>query len=200
MLSIGIKNAILVILIILIIHFLMKNVILERSAKKPSEPFTNTKKDPADPLFPPVMKKPEVCKQVRFGDVQKKRTEEEAMRRYVDMGDDDTNLDKFFKDNIVSTEVKELEKSLSDGNNVCKFKADNQQLPVSSTCDANVQVLSDPKKVVKADCDLPQEKKNIMILKEYEDENDMNGGACSDGPSAFDTFDLDYVPYECSST
>lgn len=68
----------------------------------------------------------------------------------------------------------------------------------NTTCNVNINETNDMEfysKQVKADCDLNQNK-NILILKEYEDETDMNGGLLYDGLNAFDTFDIQYQPYE----
>jgi hypothetical protein len=202
MLSIGIKNSILVLLIVLILHFLLKNLILER---KPIA-LQETKKVESFHSVPEttptaVLSKDDICRNVRLSDAQKKKLEQEEMMRYVAMGDDDNgkNLDKFFQDNIVSNDVKELESRL-ESDNVCKFKADNQQLPMSSTCNAEIQQLPLANDMrIKADCNLKQDKKNIMILTEYEDEKDMNGGTLFGGLSAFDNFDVEYQPYSCAS-
>lgn len=200
MLSIGIKNSILVLLIVLILHFLLKNLILERKPSVPQEtakrlePYQN--KDPTDTR---QISKEEACRNVRLDDVQKKKLEQEEMMRYVAMGDEseDKTLDKYFRDNIVSDEVKDLEKSLQE-NTACKYKEDDKHLPVTTTCNAEVQSLAVANNMkVRADCNLKQDKKNIMILTEYEDEKDMNGGALFGGLSAFDGFDVNYQTYSC---
>lgn len=160
------------------------------------EKFTNDKVlNIAEPL------PPDVCKsKPRDDDALLKKYQEDELMRFVAMGDssESKSLDTYFKD--ISSDVKDKESCIES--NVCKFKADNQQLPLSTTCDADVQKipLGDGKKI-RANCDLNQDKKNIMILTEYEAENDMNGGKLFGVLDAFDNYDLNYQPYtsECAA-
>lgn len=221
MLSIGLKNSILVILIILIIHFIIKNMILEKrgttapiiDAEKTKagyhppyspEKFTNNKSvDGMGGGSVNISENPQdMCiNKTRNDDALLKKYQEDELMRFVAMGDsnESASLDNYFKD--ISSEVKDKESCLES--NVCKFKADNQQLPLSSTCDADIQKLPlvDGKKI-RANCDLNQDKKNIMILTEYEAENDMNGGKLFGVLDAFDNYDLNYQPYssECAAS
>lgn len=201
MLSIGIKNSILVILIVLIAHFILKNMILERSGNGSQKPNTaQEKKEPFMANAPVRCQDVEVTQKCdvkpRDDDTMMKKMQEEELMRFVAMGDDSDSksLDNFFRDNIVTSG---LEESKCD-KDVCKFKADNQQLPLSTTCNAEVQKLQDmDTKRIKGDCNLKQDKKNVMILTEYENENDMNGGKLFGVLDAFDTFDMNYSSYSC---
>jgi len=242
MLSIGIKNSILVILIILIIHVFLKNLILDRggsnieNTKQEKEKFTIASQSTLNPFDDQASKnlsiskyndvagvdrygkpqtKEDVCRDTTIKDSQLKDLEQEEMMEYVTKGDlsknssqnqkkqmmDDDDLDKYFKDNIVSESVAELEHKFDTGADVCKFKADNHQLPLSTTCSTKISDLkTNPslEKRVVADCNLPQDKKNIMILNEYENENTMNGGLLYGNLEAYDEFDLNYENYSCS--
>ena len=190
MLSIGIKNSILVILIVLIIHFILKNIILERSPKIPKEPFLVSA-----PLKSHDIEVSEKCDvKPREDDTMIKKLQEEELMRFVAMGDDSDSksLDNFFRDNIVTSGVQEP----SCDKDVCRFKADNQQLPLSTTCNSDVQKLQDSDaKRIKGECNLTQDKKNVMILTEYENENDMNGGKLFGVLDAFDSYDMNYQAY-----
>ena len=146
------------------------------------------------------------------------------MLEYVTKGDINTNkniskngsidneLDRYFKDNIVSENVADLSDKFDrcdSQNDICKFKADNHQLaqlesegrlPLSTTCSTKISDLKTDKSLEKkviADCNLPQDKKNIMILNEYENENSMNGGSLYGNLGAYDEFDLNYENYSC---
>lgn len=219
MLSIGIKNSILVILIILIIHVFLKNLVIEQGKYK-NENFTimsqanlqpfdvqkndlllknNTKVD----RYGDNQAKEDVCRDTPLKDLQLKKLVQDEMLEYVTKGDDDDMdnefLDKYFKDNIVSENVKVLEnKYITNDHDVCKFKADNHQLPLSTTCNTNIQKInSSTDKTIIADCNLSQDKKNIMILNEYANENTMNGGLLYGELEAYDTFDTNYEQYSC---
>ncbi len=202
MLSIGLKNSILVILIILIIHFIIKNMILDKKSTVAIVPPTaeNTKAGYHPPYSPEKFtEKEESCTKPRNDDALLKKYQEDELMRFVAMGDssESKSLDLFFKD--ISSDVKDKESCIET--NVCKFKADNQQLPLSTTCDSDIQKLPlvDGKKI-RANCDLNQDKKNIMILTEYEDEKDMNGGKLFGVLDAYDNYDVNYQPYvsDCS--
>ena len=219
MLSIGLKNSILVILIILIIHFIIMNMILEkRGTTAPIIDAEKTKAGYHPPYSPEkftndkftnnkgsvnISENPQdMCtNKTRTDDALLKKYQEDELMRFVAMGDskESASLDNYFKD--ISSEVKDKESCIES--NVCKFKADNQQLPLSTTCDADIQKLplGDGKKI-RANCDLNQDKKNIMILTEYEDEKDMNGGKLFGVLDAFDNYDLNYQPYssECAAS
>jgi hypothetical protein len=45
-------------------------------------------------------------------------------------------------------------------------------------------------KNIRANCDLIQDKKNMFIINEYHDENEMNDGKLSETLNAFDKYDF----------
>ena len=159
MLANGIKNAILFLLIILILHFLIKNVTGSTAG--------------------PVAKKIE-----GFLDNLMNKT------NYADVSSD--NTDK--SDGMLTV-------------NNCKInlpkKIDDQQLPLSTTCDASIMELrpEDNSKKIKEDCRIYQDHKNFTMIKTYENENPNNGGALYDGLEAYDDFGEYYESYnsKCSS-
>ena len=193
MLAIGIKNSILVLLIILILHFLIKNTLVDRASKlqksavKPPSKETfkgnETVKEECNPAPAPPRnseaEKEELLKYV-FGDDNKKE-------------DDNDDLRAFFGGNDVTRDVQgELAKRQPE----CQApKKDDNALPLSDTCDPGIMsIKDDAHKPVSADCDLPQ-KMGVMLLKEYENENAMNGGKLYGGLDGFDGFATHFEDY-----
>lgn len=179
-LAIAIKNIILVVLIILILHFWLKSIVLSKKETY-CPPTPNTKLGDNKVVASP----------------SKDATVQNELLKYVNEGDDD-DLDRFFKNNPVTTDVDQAASSKDD---VCKMKRDDTQLPLAQTCDTKVQKLEDvapeaPR--IKGECDLKQDKKNMMILAEYENEKDINGGSLFGDLNAFDTFDVNYESYASS--
>ena len=88
-----------------------------------------------------------------------------------------------------SSEEFEVEKPTSD--EMEKYFA------LSTTCDANIKKDNEEdNKKVKADCDLPQTKKDMSILKEYENENDMNTfDPLFNNVQSFDNYDVMFAEY-----
>jgi hypothetical protein len=192
MFSIGIKNAILVILIILIIHFAIKNIlfdnkkIIQKSA--PSQcPIT---KDTTKETFYDVNSAiPETGVQHAKCIQQSSNleSEKENLLKFVfgdDAPKDDKGLDSFFKD--FSKQISQCEKPYIS----CAKKTDDHTTPLPSTCDPNIQelpLLPDMEKV-----DVCNNKRDIMIVNEYKNENPMNGGLLYAGISPFDGFDMSF--------
>lgn len=177
MLSSGIKNAILVLLIILILHVLIKNALMESSSVK-KEPFVPL------PTLDPVLNKVAPAKVPECPAPEKKDDDNAELLKYVYGDDADPNeLGGFFK-GITKDVEKELEAKLS-----CPvFKSDDNSLPLSTTCDPKLQNMASAlakEKEVKADCNLKQTL-DTMLLKEYTDESSMNGGALFGNLNAFD--------------
>jgi hypothetical protein len=180
MFSITIKNTILFILIILIFHFLLKNMLLEKSASK-TEPFIGTEPKPKGDCDIGV---------TNTMTISPKQSEEEKMKEFVALGcgGDGKSLDDFFKGDGVNGAAQEVNVE------ACKLKLDDTQLPLSNTCDANIHKLdTDPRMKIVSECDLKQDKKDVMLLREYENENPNNGGSLYDGLSAYDALDVNYL-------
>ena len=77
----------------------------------------------------------------------------------------------------------------------CK-KPDDLLIPLSSTCDANIDFLpEDTMMKVKEDCQIEQDK-NIMIIKKYEDEKKMNNIDQEVGADAYDEYDTYFELYK----
>lgn len=202
MISTGIKNSILILLIIFIFHFFIKNVLLTKAEtfvswvdKKTSgecikDVLADDKKNAksqggAEPNVEVLVDKPAVPK----------ANEEEAANVYdAWFGSDPTNnpdadLDRYFAGEIdIAKEVEEATK--------CPIPVKDMSLPLSSTCDVNFDKLPADLtyKSVKANCNIVQDKKNAMMLNEYEDETDMNGGKLYMGLDAYDNSVAMFAP------
>ena len=132
MIAIGIKNAILFLLIILILHFLLKNVLLDRQTEQ----------------------KPPAAQKSYFENF--KEQEEKKMMEYI------------------------MEP--------CKAKQP-EEIEVSNTCQMEVvETKKEEAPKVLADCHLKQDKRNFMIIKEYDTK-------VLDGLDAFDSYDTYFQTY-----
>lgn len=152
MLGVGLKNAILIILIILIIHFAIKNSMLEKFTCS-SKPVSNLSQD-----------KENLMKYV-FGD---------------DRSKDSSYLDSYFKDISKECKVEDVQ--------TCNKKQDDHSVILKSTCDPNIQSLPPtPELTKKPPCN---DKRDIMILNEYEEDK-------KDAIGAFDDFDMSYQSFKC---
>lgn len=197
------KNTILVILIILIGHFMVKNVLLDRSSS--SKPHTASSKVSLDPvlgtLIPikgelapsPIVPESETPIAKPASDAVAKvqggldKAKEELLR-FID--DEEDDVEKYFnKDSSLSP-------TQTDN---CKDKTPSAMFPLSTTCDPSIQDLSRVDKSVKtaSHACLDQDKKNVMLLNEYENESTMNGGQLFGGLSAYDAFDNNFQAYSC---
>lgn len=221
MLSLGLKNSILVLLIILILHFLIKNALLEKQTKEKArsqksssvvqEKFTEPAKASESPSSAPAsasasapstkppLQKDDVKKEEAVEHFSQKKSEEELFKFVFEddgVGDEgDKGLEKYFKGMDVTAEIK----AAIDKKMACNpVESQDPLFPTSTTCDPQLNPVSldDLNKKVKAECDLPQ---NIpfMRLKEYENESSMNGGALYGDLSALDSFASQYEDYEC---
>jgi hypothetical protein len=110
----------------------------------------------------------------------------EELLKFID-DDDDVVMEKYF-------DGKTTNNGMIPTDN-CKPKQTDNMFPLSTTCDPNTQNMSKGDKVIKSDCDLLQDKKQLLILNEYENENSMNGGSLFGGLNAFDAFDTTYSQY-----
>ena len=192
MFSIGIKNSILIILIILIIHFAIKNILIDNSKMIPKIPsITNeiTKETTKESFYDVNSDIPETGVQHAKCIQQSSNleSEKENLLKFVfgnDVPKDNTDLDNFFKD--FSKQISQCEKPYIN----CDKKNDDHTTPLPSTCDPNIQelpLLPDMEKI-----DVCNNKRDIMIVNEYKNENAMNGGLLYAGISPFDEFDTSF--------
>lgn len=198
--AIIIKNTILVILIILIGHFMVKNFLLDKKQKTTSTHKTEPNKDIGGALVPvkgelapspivpetetPTPKPSSDAISTVQGGLDKAK---EELLKFIDDEDENDNVERFFgKETILATQP--------DDN--CKPRAGQEMhLPLSTTCDPTVQSFARTDKPIKtsgtASC---QSQKNVVMLNEYDNESTMNGGELFGGLSAFDNFDNHFQP------
>jgi hypothetical protein len=192
MLSLGIKNAILVLLIILILHVLIKNALMETNVQTPTKKLEDFK--PVSPLDPELNKVAPV-KVPECPAPEKKEDDNAELLKYV-YGDDADQADiaTFFKGLDVTRDV---EKEINSKLKCPVLKSDDNSLPLSTTCDPKLQNMATTlAQEVKADCNLEQNLQT-MLIKEYKNENSMNGGDLYGNLSAYDMGALSYQEYEC---
>jgi hypothetical protein len=216
MLSTGIKNAILVLLIILILHVLIKNALFEsRNRDTKKENFTENQKDTKKHIIPEIVDQKQLDKE----DVKpKEETQKEAfttekakicLAPFPTQENDEAELLKFvYGDDKEGDSIGQYFKGLDvtkdvkgkiDEKIACNIlKTNDNSLPVSTTCDPGIQKinLDSSNKRVKADCDLNQSIP-LMMLKEYEDESSMNGGELYGNLSAYDNMAMNFENYSC---
>lgn len=186
-LSLAIKNTILILLILLIAHFLIKNFLLtcnhnRKTLDKKSEIINNNINENAHP-YPFQHTLPdntihEYTHNKTKCDIDNQNRNE--LLQYV-FDDNKDTLNKYFDDNIVSGEVKDLECSIKKQQDICKTK-DDQHMPLSTTCDGSIDVTnfkSGDKKIMEDNL-LEQEKWGTLLNK-YENENQMNSDTIFDG-------------------
>jgi hypothetical protein len=190
--AIVIKNTILVILIILIGHFMVKNFLLDK--KIPNSYKTEPNKDLGGPLVPlkngivpapivpenetPIAKPSSEPVSKIQGGLDKAK---EELLKFID--DEEESVERFFgTDTDLGTQPTDN----------CKPIVQESMFPLSTTCDPKIQSIPNLEKPVKANCNLDQNKKNVMLLNEYENESTMNGGQLFGGLSAFDSFDNNF--------
>lgn len=214
MLSLGLKNAILFLLIILILHVLIKNAMIEKEKlpKVLKEMYTEKVKETA--------KKEEIEKKdnvdtkdktkskednAKDGKTQKETIETTNKEQFQNndllsyvYDDDNIDIAKYFKGMDVTKDVtKDIENKLE-----CSIleEVTKTEFPKSTTCDPALKIATDAEaKRIKADCDLKQNG-HYLTLKEYEEENMMNGGSIYGDLKGYDSFDASFEEYACSNT
>jgi hypothetical protein len=187
--AIGIKNAILIVLIVLIIHFAVKNAIINRDDKLAITPENKKTKETFSPSQ--LMVKEPTCMPQSPND--NLESEKEKLLQFVfgkDIPKDSKGLDAFFKD--YTNQIAQCDKPYEQ----CTKKSDDHQVPLATTCDPNIQeipLLPDMEKATEV-CNT---KKDLMILNQYNNENPMNGGTLYADISPFDDYDMSYEQYAC---
>lgn len=199
--AIIIKNTILVVLIILIGHFMVKNFLLDKKKLSPStspstssqEPnkevggaLVNVKNEVAPtPIVPesetPIAKPASDAVQQIQGGLDKAK---EELLKFIDDDEDEDNVDRYFSKDAT------LPPQPTDN---CKAKVLDPILPLSTTCDQSIQMMAKSDKTVKiGTANVCNPQKNVVMLNEYENESTMNGGELFGGLSAYDAFDNNF--------
>lgn len=200
-LALVIKNTILVILIILIGHFMVKNILLEKTtptkpnakpdAKPADKPEAKLESKPQDASAPidSIVSKPSNDVQPVQGGLDKAK--EELLKFIDDDNDnDDDNLDDYF---TKTTTDGTLPAPLTPFNT----KMGENPLPLNTTCDQTVQQLPAASTIpaipaIPATINTINTTKSLAVVNEYENESTMNGGQLFGGLGAFDAFDSKY--------
>lgn len=212
MLGIGISNALMFIVIILIFHFVIKNMIIDREntttyaqSIKSTVVTQESSGSAAITALPIGVKElfqatcPDFPKPPEFNEDSTKSkclpnndsasSEKDDLMKFV-FGDgpakrDSADLDVYFKN----------EPSCDKPYKECALKDDNHTpLPSSCSIDFNLPANTDMKKK-----DICNNKKQLMVVNEYENEKPENGGTLFGGISAFDGYDLSFQQYSCEN-
>lgn len=205
----SIKNSILFLLIILIVHFLLKNALLDKqkelfASKKMSLVVVPETTIPA--CAPPLRQPPKQTAPTITEQPSRLLTSPERDQEHVECGTnddkelydfvygkeevDDATLNKFFTGSDVTQDV---EKDMTC--NVLRRRDEDIHIPLSTTCDPALNPKkNEDTKVIKADCNIPQNIP-VMVLQEYDNESSMNGANPFEGLSAFDTLAQSYETY-----
>lgn len=208
MLAIGLKNSILFLLIVLIIHVLIKNAIIDRNIKEKFVPVIASS--------PATGKEPRLISDKDIGykdgltpaasDINNNTSckfpspqEEDELYDFVYGKNDDLDLDKFFKDN---TEIKQAIQEKLQCKVITKNCDENTSIiPQSTTCDPGVVSEKLNSKINMKPKNTLNQNLSLLTVKEYEDENSMNGGTLLGGQlNAFDNFASVYDDYTCLNT
>lgn len=186
MFGIGIKNSLLVLVIILIVHFYIKTKMLDKNIKNEKSVVEEKK----------TLEKFSLECKPREKEVKKDSDDKAELFKYV-FGDSTINLthedmDKYFSGEDISKDVKELKKNCPEPEK--RITKDYLEL---ESCGPKLDKPSfDYEKEMKSKCDIVQNK-NVLILSEYEKENSMNGGLLYGGLDAYDTSGLNYLEFNC---
>jgi hypothetical protein len=173
MLGTGIKNAILLFLIILILHFLIKNTLMD---KKP-EGFSSLSSDKE--LNHKKEKKVEFNIEKTTPSLKPSSSMEDKKKELFDfvmMDDEPSTKEGFVEPND-------------------KF---HNELPVA--CDAK-RIMNDEDPIIKKSKNAKDKTLHgdYLVIHEYEDESSLNGGSLLGGLSGFDSYDTMYQEYKCGA-
>lgn len=171
MLATGIKNGILLILIILIVHFLLKNYLLEKRGGMVNGDRLETLANPPEDILglDPVDNTSKAA--------LLEKTKNTDLYKYVM---EDGEMEKFFDPQL-----------LPESND--KF---DTAYPIA--CDAKPFVKDDTiDRKVKKPKNADQKNNGFLVVHDYMDENALNGGKLFDGLQGYDEYDSFYQEYKC---
>lgn len=171
--AVAIKNTILILLILLIAHFLIKNFVKGNTLLVKSEniqyPFKNENLQYSFNIKNPVSEITSHKIEPSLNDQNKNE-----LLQYV-LDDTNDSLNKYYSENTVSGDVKDLESEMQSQYNECKVK-DDQHLPLNTTCDGSIDFTDftkrDKKKIIEDN--ISGQVKWGTLLNKYENENQMN--------------------------
>jgi hypothetical protein len=177
MLSVGIKNSILLLLIILILHFLIKNGVMDKGVGITSSVPPTLPSVTSSPPPPPSSTKTEPPTSVKSGEHYK----DDLLKFVFDDDKQEKQLEKFF-----------------DPQAQPPFPDDKTLKPDFPLACNTLSLMEEPKEELK----LPKEIEkpsigNYLVVNEYKDESVLNGGDLMKGLSGYDEFDDHFQSYEC---
>lgn len=195
MLAISIKNSILILLIVLILHFLIKNALMDKTNRTPKkeavikEPFENVPKPATEVKSQPLPVETKACDALPERNTQEEKDE---LLKYVfgaEAKDCDEEINKYFQG--LSPDASATSPATQTG---CPLpRTDANALPLSTTCDPALLAFPKDTKKMSEKC-VKQDTNQGMLLHQYEDENPMNGGLFG-GLNPFDNFSSSYEEY-----
>ena len=174
-LSRGLSNAMICVLIILIVHVLISNMISPIKSKKPYQSKPET--------FQEILPSPQIANQAPLCSIKpinegNMAAEKQQLMEFVFGTNEPYNekgLDEFFKD--FSKQISTCQRAYNepDYKDMCKIKSDDHRIPLPSTCD--------PKLLEMGDAHLLQREpkpcnttKETRVLNDFKDDNSMNNG------------------------
>jgi hypothetical protein len=167
MLSLAVKNAILVTLIILILHFMIKNYIVEMPVPRPLQPVSEVKQDNVT--------------NEHFTDTQIKPIEPIPQPKSAP--------DLIDKKDALEKKAKEDE--------LYKFVFDDSEITSCSPPLKETPYVPEPSsiKAPKEPCKSSNLNFDNMFINEYDNESSLNGGTFFGGLSGYEITSNDYVSY-----
>ena len=169
MLGTGIKNGILLVLIILILHFLIKNMLIEHQGA-PAKTLLSKLRDEA---IENLSEKHDVAPV----EPESNQHQQQDLYKYVM---DEGNMETFFEPEL-----------LPEAND--KF---DPSYPVA--CDATqIMDKQNTESLHKKPKQPTQQSNNFLVIHDYQDESPLNGGGGFDHLSGYDEYDTFYQDYAC---
>ena len=187
------KNTILFLLIIFILHFMINNLLIDMD-------LNGLQNDKVNGYTPPVPEETPTMVEVDVPQPEREEKKEDDKKKMKDLYDyvyqegSQNTLDMFFKksgdmdaNNTKDVQVKCADNLCDNVNNYC-----NTSLPIKQEIEGHYSNFNK----VQCESDLKgEEEKHAYIVKKYNNENAMNGGKIDDSNiEAFDTLDSCFEP------
>ena len=183
MFAIGIKNAILFILIVLIVHVVIMNILYARPSK------SVVSKESFAPSASSIQSSLQSLQSLPSNLNSQSLPYPNEATPPICLPPSESNMTNE-KEKLLEF-VFGQKNPYEEQNAVCKAKSDDHSTPLPSTCDPNIQeILKSDDLEKKTYCNT---KRDINIISEYKNESSMSGGTLYDGPggiNAFDDFDV----------
>ena len=168
MLGTGIKNGILFVLIILILHFLIKNMLLEKTV-----PIEFMRDETSD--IPEKKIVSEIAKN------KNSKTMEENKQDLYKYVMEDSEMEKFFEPQL-------LPEANDKFDNNYPVACDAKIIMDDEAVKTEKKTLTKPEQI----------NNNFLVIHDYKDESSLNGGKLYDGLNGYDEYDNMYEEYRCN--